>query len=74
MKDYFDFSAFYPIGTTGAKSEKCTDIDEMPIAMAYVPIQKLCKTYEADIALNMGTIFPELNKPFYGCKKWADKR
>lgn len=73
MKDFFDFSAFYPVGAVTDKND-CTDIDEMPLAMAYVPVQKLHKTYESDIGLNMGTIFPELNKPFYGCKKWVEKR
>ncbi len=38
----------------------------MPIAMAYVPWQFFRDTYEPDKALQYGTIFPELNKPFYG--------
>lgn len=38
----------------------------MPIAMAYVPWQFFQNTYEPDKALQYGTIFPELNKPFYG--------
>ncbi len=38
----------------------------MPIAMAYVPWQFFHDTYEPDKALQYGTIFPELNKPFYG--------
>ncbi len=38
----------------------------MPIAMAYVPWQFFQETYEPDKALQYGTIFPELNKPFYG--------
>ncbi|MCI8281826.1 MAG: spore coat associated protein CotJA [Lachnospiraceae bacterium] len=38
----------------------------MPIAMAYVPWQHFHTTYEVDKALAYGTIFPELNKPFYG--------
>ncbi|NBH13208.1 spore coat associated protein CotJA [Lachnospiraceae bacterium] len=38
----------------------------MAIAMAYVPWQFMSETYEPDKALQYGTIFPELNKPFYG--------
>ncbi len=38
----------------------------MAIAMAYVPWQFMNETYEPDKALQYGTIFPELNKPFYG--------
>lgn len=38
----------------------------MPIAMAYVPWQCFHDVYEPDKALMYGTIFPELNKPFYG--------
>ena len=38
----------------------------MPIAMAYVPWQFFNTTFELDKALECGTIFPELSKPFYG--------
>lgn len=40
--------------------------DPMVLAMAYVPWQHFHNTYEVDKALEYGTIFPELNKPFYG--------
>ena len=46
--------------------------EEYPVGMAYVPYQKLDKIYEnLREALKVGTIFPELNKPFIGkrCKK-----
>lgn len=33
-------------------------------AMAYVPWQNFTKVYETDKALEVGTIFPELDKPF----------
>ena len=42
------------------------DMSNMPIAMAYVPWQHFHTTSEVDKALAYGTIFPELNKPFYG--------
>ena len=35
------------------------------LAMAYVPVQHWGKTYDEKQALLLGTIFPELNKPFY---------
>lgn len=37
-----------------------------PIGMAYVPFQKWEKTYDVNIALSRGTIFPSLDKPFIG--------
>ena len=42
-------------------------LDRGEVAMAYVPWQHLTRIYEnLDEALNNGTIFPELNKPFEG--------
>lgn len=42
-------------------------------AMAYVPWQYFTTVYETDKALEVGTIFPELDKPFLAggrcCKK-----
>lgn len=41
--------------------------DRYPIAMAYVPWQHLSNIYEnLEDAFIIGTIFPELNKPFKG--------
>ena len=42
------------------------NMDRMPVAMAYVPWQHFNKTYEPQKALRVGTIFPELDKPFTG--------
>lgn len=36
------------------------------LAMAYVPWQSWDKTCDLEKALQIGTIFPELNKPFSG--------
>ncbi len=36
------------------------------VAMAYVPFQQLGTVYPAEKALDAGTLFPELDKPFYG--------
>lgn len=83
MDDFFDFSriafgnANHPMNTkisvnSGMNDAEC-GVDTMPLAMAYVPIQKFGVVYEPDKALTRGTIFPDLDKPFYGCKKnWRD--
>ena len=38
----------------------------MPLAMGYVPWQNFGCTFEPMEGLHAGTIFPELEKPFYG--------
>ena len=38
------------------------------VAMAYVPFQTELVTYTSDEALCNGTLFPELDKKFYGGK------
>jgi hypothetical protein len=43
------------------------NIDNFPLAMAYVPIQKWKNIYANDVALNRGTIFSDLDLPFLGC-------
>ena len=41
--------------------------EQFPVAMAYVPWQKSCTMYEnLEEAYKIGTVFPELNKPFLG--------
>ena len=43
------------------------NFERYPIAMAYVPFQRMSHIYEnLDEALKIGTIFPELTKPFVG--------
>ncbi len=34
--------------------------------MAYIPLQLDLMSYETDKALNIGTLFPTLDKPFLG--------
>lgn len=41
-------------------------VDSMTLAMGYVPIQEFKTTFEPCKALSVGTIFPELCKPFVG--------
>lgn len=46
--------------------EPCQCLEDMPLAMAYVPWQSFHNTYELCKAFQIGTIFPELCKPFCG--------
>ena len=41
-------------------------LDQLPLSMAYVPMQMWGETYEGLKALDAGTIFPDLNLPFCG--------
>lgn len=40
--------------------------DKFPLAMAYVRIQKIERMYPPQVALERGTLFPDLDKPFCG--------
>ena len=40
--------------------------DSYPIGMAYVPWQEFREIYDMERALEVGTIFEELDKPFLG--------
>ncbi|MCD7980992.1 MAG: spore coat associated protein CotJA [Clostridiales bacterium] len=56
------YAAKQPYGMTGM-----TDFTgHPPIAMAYVPWQHFEHTYDLEKAIEVGTIFPELDKPFTG--------
>ena len=48
-------------GSFCMENDSCKD---QVVAMAYVPWQNFYKVYEPEKALMIGTIFPELNKPF----------
>lgn len=47
-------------------SRQRTPLYQLPLAMAYVPMQRWCGTYDPCRALQRGTIFPELDLPFCG--------
>lgn len=57
----------------GRRPEMSFPGGEYVLAMAYVPWQYFTNVYEPDKALEVGTIFPELDKPFLvegrGCRK-----
>ena len=50
----------------GCAQEATYSKKNYPPAMAYVPWQNFTTVYEPDKALEVGTIFPELNRPFLG--------
>ena len=52
----------------GACSYECdeTKLSCLPIAMAYVPMQKFQELYNPETAFCAGTLFKELDKPFLG--------
>ena len=41
-------------------------VDELPLALAYVPMQRWEKLYEPAAALERGTLFCKLDLPFVG--------
>lgn len=41
-------------------------MEQFPIGMAYVPWQKFCDLYDPHQGLSRGTLFKELDYPFYG--------
>ena len=47
-------------------SVKKDTIEDMPLAMAYVPWQKWKNIYDAEKGFCNGTIFQDLNLPFFG--------
>ena len=63
-----------PMGRVGAMPPKMPmnqgfmnspcNMDQFPVAMAYVPWQRWQQVYPVDKAINRGTIFPDLDKPF----------
>lgn len=52
------------------KQQQIPYLEQMPIAMGYVPWQKNCTMCEnLEEGYKTGTIFPVLNKPFTGRRK-----
>ena len=44
------------------------NLNRMPLAMAYVPMQEWGELYKAETAICEGTAFPDLNKIFCGVR------
>ena len=74
--DYEQFARF--LGSTQPKYTRvtatnepaCNNANSRPIGMVYGVRQSFNNVYEPEIALETGTIFEELNLPFYpvGCR------
>lgn len=54
--------------TTKCDELKFSCVDNYPLAIAYVPMQRFRDLYDNTSALNRGTLFKELDKPFDGRK------
>lgn len=55
------------VGQSCSIRSNCSPLPENPVpGMAYVPFQQWDKTFEPERALDAGTLFPVLDKPFYG--------
>lgn len=52
--------------SSGGQTARSAFPAQTPVAMCYVPLQKLETVYEPETALMQGTVFPELDKPFLG--------
>ena len=55
-----------PAAALNTRMFGATPLDQLPLAMAYVPMQKFGETYDGLRALERGTIFPDLDLPFCG--------
>ncbi|MEE1243196.1 MAG: spore coat associated protein CotJA [Frisingicoccus sp.] len=55
-----------PMPMPRSAAPACENICAYPIAMAYVPMQTFQTTFDLNRSLEVGTIFPELHKPFCG--------
>lgn len=51
------------------KNEISSCIDQLPLTMCYVPMQGWNRIYDLGTGFQKGTIFPELDKPFYGARR-----
>jgi len=55
-----------PISTRVVDSARKSEFEDIPLAMAYVPWQKWQNIYDAEKGFCNGTIFQDLDLPFYG--------
>ena len=53
-------------GSKGKSEEMFSHLQYLEPAMAYVPCQKFTEMFALPYALSVGTVFPELCKPFCG--------
>jgi len=55
------FSKLYP-----SQQQDSMFPSEISLAMAYIPLQQITTLYDAENAFQIGTLFPDLDKPFLG--------
>ncbi|MCI8608892.1 MAG: spore coat associated protein CotJA [Firmicutes bacterium] len=58
-----------PSNPEGGRNYDARLLGSLPIAMAYTPMQQWKTTYSRDVALTVGTVFPELDLPFEGGRR-----
>ena len=63
-----------PVTPCCDKKNEYDTLHDLPLAMAYIPWQYFSTPYEPQKALKIGTIFPELDKPFLGRKAGKERR
>ncbi len=56
-------------GRTGNQYRVDTTLVGFPLAMVYSPYQAFEDLYEPEKALCQGTLFAQLDKPFYGSRR-----
>ncbi len=52
-----------PVQNTAQGTASC-GLEQMPLAMGYVPWQRWCQTYPVQQGFERGTLFPQLDLPF----------
>ena len=57
---------FNPAFLSEAPQKRSALPEDASVTMAYIPLQENLEAYSSEKALNQGTLFPELDKPFKG--------
>ena len=57
---------FVPAFLEKTKNKRPPLPKDASVTMAYIPLQETLESYSAEKALEEGTLFPDLNKPFKG--------
>lgn len=58
----------------GMDWKKDCSLSGRPLAMVYSPCQSWRELYEPDVGFYRGTIFKELDKPFYGDRRMEKRK
>ena len=64
INELINYSYVVPKDIKNIYDEK-SNINKL-VAMCYVPVQEWEQVYDEDTAFSAGTLFPSLNKPFWG--------